>query len=282
MDTPRRIGFWLKTVDRLSDEQYQETIEVLEQMARNLGYDKTEDSVGASRAPLFDVATAVSRVNAACAAADATGIPLVINARVGTLAGGGEWSDMVTRANAYLDAGADVIFVLGLSDEEKVFRAVADIGGRISVIGRPGATQLTALGEYPAELGFEYWKTKLDRHDRAVLARVSRWCWCCSPITARSCYFGHAETNRGSNTGNNGTIVLNGGNSMSTDPRELGHQIARRRKELGLGQQDIAALSGVSVRSVYSVEHGKATARLDTIVAIAETLGLDLVLRPRQ
>lgn len=69
---------------------------------------------------------------------------------------------------------------------------------------------------------------------------------------------------------------------MSTDPRELGHQIARRRKELGLGQQDIAALSGVSVRSVYSVEHGKATARLDTIVAIAETLGLDLVLRPRQ
>jgi len=188
MDTPRRIGFWLKTVDRLSDEQYQETIEVLEQMARNLGYDKTEDSVGASRAPLFDVATAVSRVNAACAAADATGIPLVINARVGTLAGGGEWSDMVTRANAYLDAGADVIFVLGLSDEGKVSRAVADIGGRISVIGRPGAvpllrladlgvsrvsfgpyslglalshlldaaTQLTALGEYPPELGFKF------------------------------------------------------------------------------------------------------------------------------
>ena len=147
-----------------------------------------EDSVGASKAPLFDVATAVSRVNAARAAADATGIPLVINARVDTLAGGGDWSDMVTRANAYLDAGADVIFVLGLSDEEKVSRAITQIGGRISVIARPGAvplkrlaesgvsrvsfgpfslglvlshlqdaaTQLTALGEYPPELGFEY------------------------------------------------------------------------------------------------------------------------------
>jgi len=147
-----------------------------------------EDSVGASKAPLFDVATAVSRVNAARAAADATGIPLVINARVDTLAGGGDWSDMVTRANAYLDAGADVIFVLGLSDEEKVSRALREISGRISVIARPGAvplqrlaelgvsrvsfgpfslglalshlqdaaTQLTALGEYPSELGFEY------------------------------------------------------------------------------------------------------------------------------
>ena len=147
-----------------------------------------EDSVGASKAPLFDVSTATARVAAARAAGAASGIPIVINARVDTLAGGGEWSDMVTRANAYLDAGADVIFVLGLSDEANVARAIADIGGRISVIGRPGAVPLrrlgelgvcrvsfgpyalglalshlrdaaallTALGEYPPELGFEY------------------------------------------------------------------------------------------------------------------------------
>ena len=147
-----------------------------------------EDSIGAPKAPVFDLATAAARVAAARAAGDATGIPIVINARVDVLAGGGEWDDAVARANAYLDAGADVIFFLGLSDEAKVERALAEVGGRISVIGHHGAiplqrlaelgvsrvsfgpfslglvlshlhdaaTQLTALGDYPPELAFQY------------------------------------------------------------------------------------------------------------------------------
>lgn len=147
-----------------------------------------EDSVGAPKAPTFDIETATARVAAARAAAQATGIPLVINARVDTLAGGGEWDDMVARANAYLGAGADCIFVLGLGDESTVERALAAIDGKVSVISNPtsvplkrlaelgvsrvsfgpgtlgltlahlqaAATQLTALGDYPAELGFSY------------------------------------------------------------------------------------------------------------------------------
>ena len=147
-----------------------------------------EDSIGAPKAPVFDLETAAARVAAARAAGDATGIPIVINARVDVLAGGGEWDDAVTRANAYLDAGADVIFFLGLSDEAKVERALAEVHGRISVIGHYGAiplqrladlgisrvsfgpfslglvlshlhdaaTQLTALGDYPPELAFQY------------------------------------------------------------------------------------------------------------------------------
>jgi len=147
-----------------------------------------EDSVGAAKAPQFSVEVAASRVAAARAAGDSTGIPVVINARVDTLAGGGEWDEAVTRANAYLEAGADSIFFLGLSTEELVERAVAQVNGKISVIAHPGAVplkrlaelgisrvsfgpfilgltlahlratteQLTALGDYPAELGFQY------------------------------------------------------------------------------------------------------------------------------
>lgn len=147
-----------------------------------------EDSIGAPKAPLFDLDTAVSRVAAARAAGDATGVPIVINARVDTLAGGGAWDDAITRANAYLAAGADCVFVLGLGDESKVERALAEIDGKVSVISNPSsvplkrlaelgvsrvsfgpgtlgltlahlqatATQLTALGDYPAELGFSY------------------------------------------------------------------------------------------------------------------------------
>jgi 2-methylisocitrate lyase-like PEP mutase family enzyme len=127
-------------------------------------------------------------VDAARAAGTATGVPIAINARVDVLAGGGEWSDMVARANSYLAAGADCVFVLGLSDEEKIQKALAEIDGPVSVIGGPGyvslkrlaelgiarvsfgpstlgltlshlqaaAAQLTALGEYPNELGFSY------------------------------------------------------------------------------------------------------------------------------
>ena len=147
-----------------------------------------EDSVGAPKAPQFDIRTAAARVAAAREGAAAAGVPLVINARVDTLAGGGEWAEAVERANAYLDAGADVIFFLGLDDEDKVKRALDEVHGRISVIGQPGAvplvrlaelgisrvsfgpgslglalaalqraaTQLTALGDYPDDLGFPF------------------------------------------------------------------------------------------------------------------------------
>ncbi|PSL36864.1 2-methylisocitrate lyase-like PEP mutase family enzyme [Labedella gwakjiensis] len=147
-----------------------------------------EDSVGAEKAPTFPIEAAAARVAAARAAAEETGIPIVINARVDTLAGGGEWDDAVARANAYLDAGADVIFFLGLSDEAKVERALAEVHGKISVIGHPGAVPLkrlaelgvsrvsfgpfalgaalanlqrtaatvTAHGDYPDDLGFEF------------------------------------------------------------------------------------------------------------------------------
>ena len=125
---------------------------------------------------------------AARAGADQAGIPLVVNARVDTLAGGGDWDEAVARANAYLGAGADVIFFLGLGDEDKVSRALEQVRGRLSVIGAPGlvplkrlaelgisrvsfgpgtlglslaavqkaAATLTALGDYPDDLGFPF------------------------------------------------------------------------------------------------------------------------------
>ncbi|WP_349899210.1 isocitrate lyase/PEP mutase family protein [Parafrigoribacterium soli] len=147
-----------------------------------------EDSVGPAKAPLFPVDVATERIATVRRTATTVGVPLVINARVDVLAGGGEWDDMVTRANSYLGAGADVVFVLGLGTEDKVKRALDEIDGKVSVISNPtsvplkrlaelgvsrvsfgpgtlgltlahlqrAAAQLTALGEYPDELGFAY------------------------------------------------------------------------------------------------------------------------------
>ena len=145
-----------------------------------------EDSVDGTS--LFPIDVAAARVAAARRAADSSGIPLVINARVDALIRGSDWDDMIARANAYLSAGADCAFVLGLRSEDDVSRALAAIDGRVSVIAgatsvplkrlaelgvsrvsfgpgmlgltlshlRDAAEQLTALGEYPPELDFPY------------------------------------------------------------------------------------------------------------------------------
>ena len=147
-----------------------------------------EDSSGLEAAPLMPLTDQVHRIRTIRTAADDSGVPLVINARVDSLVRGGDWDDAVTRANAYLEAGASVIFMLGLGDEAAVERAVAQIDGRVSVISGPdsvplkrlaelgvsrvsfgpytlglalahlqaAAAHLTALGEYPRELGFAY------------------------------------------------------------------------------------------------------------------------------
>ena len=147
-----------------------------------------EDSTGPGAGELRDAGESAERVAAVRRAADAAGVHLVINARVDALARGGSFDDAVARANSYLAAGADAAFVLGLATEKLVERAVAEIDGRVAVIARPGAVplrrladlgvarvsfgpgplgltlahlqaaaaQLTALGDYPAELGFDY------------------------------------------------------------------------------------------------------------------------------
>jgi y4mF family transcriptional regulator len=58
--------------------------------------------------------------------------------------------------------------------------------------------------------------------------------------------------------------------------RELGKTVAQRRHGLGLSQLDLASLAGVSVRTLSSLERGKATVRLDILVAVLDVLGLEL------
>ncbi len=63
---------------------------------------------------------------------------------------------------------------------------------------------------------------------------------------------------------------------------DLGRSIAVRRKELGLTQEELAALAGVSTRFVSSLEGGKPTARLSTVLAVLDTLGLEVTIAPRR
>lgn len=56
----------------------------------------------------------------------------------------------------------------------------------------------------------------------------------------------------------------------------LGVEVRARRRTLGLRQEELAELSGTSVRFVRELEHGKATVRLDKVLAVLDALGLVL------
>lgn len=62
---------------------------------------------------------------------------------------------------------------------------------------------------------------------------------------------------------------------------ELAEVVRARRAELGLRQEDVADLAGVSTRFVHMLEAGKPTVRLDRVAAVLDVLGLQLRAVPR-
>ncbi|UZX05033.1 helix-turn-helix transcriptional regulator [Arthrobacter sp. CDRTa11] len=56
----------------------------------------------------------------------------------------------------------------------------------------------------------------------------------------------------------------------------LAAEVRTRRGRLGLTQQDLADMAGVSERFVRFVEQGKPSIQLDSLTAVLETLGLEL------
>jgi 2-methylisocitrate lyase-like PEP mutase family enzyme len=99
---------------------------------------------------LYDLPLAVERIRAARAAANAAGVPIVINGRTDVyLLGIGEkasrFEHAVRRLNAYREAGADCLFPIGYLDPETIAALVKAINGPINVIGVPGIPPVAEL-----------------------------------------------------------------------------------------------------------------------------------------
>lgn len=63
--------------------------------------------------------------------------------------------------------------------------------------------------------------------------------------------------------------------------RQLADEVRARRAALRLTQHDLAELAGVSERFVRFVEQGKRSVQLDSLLALLNTLGLELKLSTR-
>ncbi len=98
-----------------------------------------------------DPAEQVERLAAARAAADAAGVPLYINARLDTyLRGIGDpatrLDETLSRAAAYLRAGASGIFVPGVIDQDTVAELAKGIDAPVNILLGPGAPSVSAFG----------------------------------------------------------------------------------------------------------------------------------------
>lgn len=63
--------------------------------------------------------------------------------------------------------------------------------------------------------------------------------------------------------------------------RDIGSLVSTERKHQGLTQADLAGLSGVGITFLSQLENGKGTAEVDKVLAVVETLGIDLIARRR-
>ncbi|MFG1615481.1 isocitrate lyase/phosphoenolpyruvate mutase family protein [Nonomuraea wenchangensis] len=111
-----------------------------------------EDAHHGGPTPLRPLQEQAARISAARRAADESGIPLFINARIDTyLRSVGEpavrLDETLARAATYVEAGADGVFVPGLTDLSTIATLVEKAAVPVNVLAGPGAPDVAALAE---------------------------------------------------------------------------------------------------------------------------------------
>ncbi|OIR03104.1 carboxyvinyl-carboxyphosphonate phosphorylmutase [mine drainage metagenome] len=100
---------------------------------------------------LREMEVAVARIRAARSAAAAAGVPVVINARTDTYrlkygaTDGERFDETVRRAKAYLAAGADCIYPIGLGDAATIGDLVQELDAPVNVSAWPGTPSVSEL-----------------------------------------------------------------------------------------------------------------------------------------
>ena len=70
-------------------------------------------------------------------------------------------------------------------------------------------------------------------------------------------------------------------NMLQFTMKDIARQILERRKKLGLSQQDLSEISGVSIRTIISVESGNSNPSVNVLSKMIKPLGFIVSLRER-
>ncbi|WP_017591612.1 isocitrate lyase/PEP mutase family protein [Nocardiopsis potens] len=106
--------------------------------------------------PLRPLDEQLERLRAVREAGERAGVPLVLNARTDALISGLPVREAVRRGRAFLDAGADCVFVLGAATVPVIGELVEALDGRVSVAASadgPPLPELAAAGVARVSMG---------------------------------------------------------------------------------------------------------------------------------
>jgi 2-methylisocitrate lyase-like PEP mutase family enzyme len=120
-----------------------------------------EDAASDGSPSLVELSLQLEKIRAVREIANRVRVPLVLNARTDTyLLEIGEpakrYHETVRRLSAYRDAGADCVFVPGLSDTATIGKLVADLKCPVNILvgpGSPSVPELSKLGVARVSLG---------------------------------------------------------------------------------------------------------------------------------
>jgi len=114
-----------------------------------------EDGVRSPDAPIRSVEDAADRIRAAREAARSAGVPIVINARTDLFirnVGEPDWrfEEAVSRARAYLAAGADCFYPISLHDAATLGRLAQAVAAPVNINVRAGLPGLGSIADVQA------------------------------------------------------------------------------------------------------------------------------------
>lgn len=120
-----------------------------------------EDSTGNKNSPILDISSQVAKIRAIRNMVTAAEKTLVINARIDLFYLGiydiqKAAEETLKRAHAYLEAGADCIFIFGVTDKEVLTRLVKAIPGPVNLLAgpeMPSVAELNLMGVRRLSLG---------------------------------------------------------------------------------------------------------------------------------
>jgi 2-methylisocitrate lyase-like PEP mutase family enzyme len=130
------------------------------------------------RGELLDLELQAARITAMRNAAQERGVPLVINARtdyfLADIGDSDNWrlQQSIRRGNRYLEAGADSVFVPGVTDERLIAQLVKGIDGPLNVLAggaSPSLSRLAELGVARVSLGSSAMADALAHFRRVTL-----------------------------------------------------------------------------------------------------------------
>ena len=96
---------------------------------------------------LYDAGLAAERVAAAGEAARGNGSRLVLTARAEGLLYGGRLGEVISRLQAFQEAGADVLFAPGVRTVADIRAVVSSVDRPVNVLALPGSPPVTQLAE---------------------------------------------------------------------------------------------------------------------------------------